>query len=493
MKHIALALAILMLLSITFVSCDNLADSGLFEGLVQDVGSGIATTAKAEQTEKNKEKPNKDKEKETTAKSEDPPKTPEEEPDLPDTPVQDFQGVAVRIMHFQETLASEFVWELTDGDRISQLLYQRNAAIQEKYNVLLEFIVEPATNLAKIYQMSVHAGEPIADIWGARKTNLLQMYNAGSLCDLTKTEGIDLSSAGWSQSLIEDMTVNGKLYSVTGMASPNFIYSMPIILCNRDLMAEYNLESLYEVAIKGQWTVEKMMVATEHCYLDRDGDELRTEGDRYGFVAKTSDPQFFTGGMCLYGAVKNSQGLLELQSDVNFLERGVAAITQLFNAKSSYLTTIETALTMFTNNSAVMTPGTVYDLKNYADFNVGVLPLPKLDEKQATYQSTVGLQSVFYSLTELSHQPKAAAVVLQELANTSENISNVFLFAFCQSQNDHAIVSNLVNSVHFDFATDMASMVATAVKNMTPFNVVWANNASKIKATITSFNNAFKA
>ena len=78
--------------------------------------------------------------------------------------------------------------------------------------------------------------------------------------DLLPAQNLNFEQPWWPGKLLDDTTINGKLYFCSGDISTNVLQQMYLVLFNKSMADELKLPDLYEIADQGKWTIDKMSV-----------------------------------------------------------------------------------------------------------------------------------------------------------------------------------------------------------------------------------------
>lgn len=177
-----------------------------------------------------------------------------------------FNDDEVSILNWKAEHTEFFVEQGNSGDKASDAIFDRNAAIEERLGVTLKF-EEAAGNNSNITQFvqKVENAKTTGDydIIAAYGRTEASCSAKGFLMDLNsiETSYLDYSMPWYPQSLINTMTIGGALYFISGDMSTNTIYMMYTIYANKTLMAQYDAvkdENLYSLVRNNEWTLDKL-------------------------------------------------------------------------------------------------------------------------------------------------------------------------------------------------------------------------------------------
>jgi len=281
-----------------------------------------------------------------------------------------------------------------NGDIINDAIYERIKATEEDTGVTIKSnIFENAGTMAN----TIMAGDHFTDLTLMAGNGVKTLLQQNMLTDLFSIDTLDLSKSWWDQNSVEQLSLGNKLYIAAGDISPFGILASHCTFVNKGMIRTYNLEDPYEAVRGGTWTYDKMVEMGKAVARDVDGDGVMTDSDTYGYSSEGI-------GMVTAGAAgtvfttkdENDYPVLNINEDVAAaaVEKIVTAFRDpnicLYSGKVTGTYTnvfrqcivqkfIEDTL-MFVNNWLVV----ALDLRDM-DSDFGILPPPKLNEAQETY------------------------------------------------------------------------------------------------------------
>ena len=204
-------------------------------------------------------------------------------------PELDYNGETVTIFAASDLPIVEFDAEQT-GDIVDDAIYQRNINVSERLNVNLEYILKPGLwsdqdSYKGAIRGSVMSGDGDYDIVAGYGVFIADLAVEGLFMNLNDAEYIDFDQKWWSDSLVKNLSLNGKLYFASGDISTNTIGTSFAVLFNKELAEKYKLENLYSLVDNGKWTLDKLFELSSEVYTDLNGDGKRDENDLYGLVS----------------------------------------------------------------------------------------------------------------------------------------------------------------------------------------------------------------
>ena len=341
-----------------------------------------------------------------------------------------FDGTTVNILYWSDVPNLEFFVEDQTGEAVNDAIYRRNAKVQEQFGVNLVYsgVTGNYNNQSTFVNACVNSTQSGADAYdifcGYTMTGATLMCE-GVTQDMTDYSIMEFDKPWWPKSLISKATVNGGIYFASGDISTNFIHMMYLVMFNKELLLDiYNMgaEELYNLAYDGKWTLDKFIELGSNIYRDQDGDNVASEGDRYGVVVTNVhfDPFYSASG--LDTVVLDGDGNLTLSPDL-FSQKTVDLLEKLCNllhtSGDSYIKKSEPLFAAGQALFIVDRPYIITRSLTNTDFAFGILPMPKYDENQEEYRTCLGFGYTMYNLSAAAPNAEAAAATLELLAYQS--------------------------------------------------------------------------
>ena len=319
-------------------------------------------------------------------------------------PEKNYNNETFSVMYRTEW-AYEFIANEINGELINDAVYKRNADVEERFGVKLEFLpvngaYEHRDSFRNTVIAAVNSGDDTYDMISCYQSIMTPIITGGYLYDINEMPHIDLSKVWWSQKVADAYTVADQCYMITGDISLSFWEYALVYFFNKKLSSEYQLPDLYQIVKDGKWTLDKVIELTNNVYSDLNGDGKKDKNDSFGFVsAYDNHIRSYTISSAIPVAPRGDDGYLTLAFGGERPQTLVEKLIALHYAPGTLMGYGATndpqsgqIPTVFTENRALMmswylgNAAVIRDME--ADF--GILPYPKLDENQETY-STVSL------------------------------------------------------------------------------------------------------
>lgn len=356
-----------------------------------------------------------------------------------DLPELNFNNAEINVVvRSEDRYYSEFMSEEGDSNVVSQAIFDRNLTVEERLGVIIGY--HPVGNGHGPWtdiETSITTGTCEYDLLAGSSIQGSKQFVKGLYKNLRDVDYLDLSKEYWSQGILDNQTIAGVTFGATGSISTYFYDSAFVIYFNRNLAESWGIspDSIYEMVLNGEWTLDKMMELTKNVYED-DGNGIEDENDVYGFgVQVTSATDGFTAS-CNINFVTEDEDGMKIAMDIGRVSDvvtkvnsfiwdnpGVCALAENKNYVTSEIFLLDQ---QFANDKLMFVTDWLYststmtmrDMKS--DF--GVLPYPKYDVNQeyATYvHDKYTLLAIPASVSE--ERTDMVGAVMEALASEGHN------------------------------------------------------------------------
>ena len=426
-------------------------------------------------------------------------------------PTLNFNGEEVSILYWDDVPDPEFEVEQLSGDLVKDALYNRNSAVEERLGIEFVWTGTPGNNgnqqpyVQTVINDANSGGE--YEIYAGYSMTAATLTLQGYTRDLMDLEHLNFDMPWWPASLTETTTIKDSLYFCSGDISTNLIHNIYCIFFNQNMASELNTADLYALVNDGKWTIDKMAEFGALAYSDLNGDAITNTEDRFG-IALTSNVYFdaFFLGAGLRTVSKDDEGNLimakEFSSDktVQTIEK-VIDIFHHNNYAAATATLSSVDKNIFSSGRTLFLIDTFCTAATFqsadSSLSYGVLPLPKLDETQENYATSMGFPYTLYSVSRLLSDEKAQIMgaVLECMASESHRQVTPALFEltmklkYASGENDSHVYDLIRESVYIDigrvFCTPLNNLTFSLFRNAcTEGQTNWA---SRIKGESKSF------
>jgi len=405
--------------------------------------------------------------------------------------------------------------ESENGDVLNDALYERNRTVEEKLNIKISVRDLPGgwtdrQSFMDTLRGSVMAGQGAYDLVNEYSAIVCFNIADGIFLNLLDLPHLRFESPWWSKVMVEDLTVNGKLFDITGDISTSLWDSMFVMFFNKERITDYGLESPYELVESGKWSFDKYLELNVGIASDVNGDGVMNDEDMWGsvyydtlaldnFRAASDVPCTVRGtdgkptlDLNSDGMVRVAERVMELaysNPDVRFIDNTADATTAIFMAGRGIF--YGTMLSYASQLRAM-------------DEDFGIIPFPKDSEEQENYYTSSRDSRSMIAITIDVKDPDFSALVTEALCATGRSIIipayyDVALKGKAARDEESAAMLDIIrDGLVSDFSTEHAQCTASAgyvvrmcVMQKTGIASLVASNESKWNAAFESFLEAY--
>ena len=307
--------------------------------------------------------------------------------DLPDT---DMDGYTYRVLSRQR---DDFINDIgldleQNGDVVNDAIYNRNLTVSDRFNCKYEATF--TDNIDSTGINTITAGDDAFDIMFCQIVQIPKYATTGYFLDwYDDMPYVHLDKPWYIGNAAEALSVKGHAYAMIGEYDLDVLRFTYCMYYNQDLADEYNLENIYDVVNKGNWTYDKLYEYANMVYVDLDGNGTKDENDR---LAISGDP---------YSAVVtyqyafdnplftiNDEGVPEFTMNREKLSSIVEKLNALYHdSLGGYTEGWGTGWNAWTAGNLLAYTGLFQNANGYREleFDYGIIPYPKYDEAQSRY------------------------------------------------------------------------------------------------------------
>ena len=396
MKRILCLLLSLLMLSSAFVACG-------------DTDAPVATSALPDATE-------------TTETTE-----PKELPDIPLT--ADYGQYAFNILSTGNQVFNDFDFHEETSLPLDNAQYKRKVKVEEDYNIKINATVKKSHSIGngkgfgyQAVNKQVHSGDCDYDLCIIAGYDVSVLAYSGWLYDMRSIGGIDLSKSWWDHNATESLSMHDVVFYTTGEITVSDNRAAYCILFNKGLLANYNLESPYDLVDDGKWTIENFGKLVRSVSEDLNQDGVFNQSDRYGLLVWDDSVLGMinaAGERCC--SIVDNEIVLTLYNE-NTLSAFEQYIDYAYDAQHAFhyqRVSENTGSTMWVADQALFWTKLVHELPELREMETdfGVLPYPKLRESQEKYYTTISpFNSNFVCIPLVQDDAERTGVITEALA-----------------------------------------------------------------------------
>ncbi len=375
---------------------------------------------------------------------------------------QEFAGQTVKVLSaaFNDSYVTE-IGDNTGNESCAEVLClaikERTEAVENAYGVKIEeeIVIDAkrygGSFLSMVRELAVSATGDY-DIYYPCLLDAGTMAMEGLLVDLGSAEGIGIGNSWWDQVFIQDTSVGGSTYYLTGDIGLRAKNAAGCTFFNKELFDTYKITYPYETVRSMQWTIDEVLAIIKQANIseDLDHDGSITYHDRFGWAGQNGDMQklFYASGERIAEVAENGIPIISVYN-----ERSTAVVDKILSLlqnRTDYVcgddyfdessTPMLLLLDAFKADRCLFYSGSVEDALKLGDMesDFGILPSPMYDILQEQYYTQIGAWStnaycIPYGLDE--NRTYCAEVILDALgAYSVDTVAKVYYDVVLQYQ-----------------------------------------------------------
>lgn len=337
-----------------------------------------------------------------------------------------YGGAKLTVLADEGQKKQYYAEDLT-GDIVNDALYERERTVEERLGVQLEwnFIKGAWGNreqFAKTVEQSVQAGSQDYDLVVAYNLTPPVMAVKGILENLNEMKYIEVDKPWWPQTYVEQALYDGKLYCLAESTSRGVLRNMPAVFYNKTLTEQYGMGNLLQIALDGKWTFDKLGELIKGTYRDLNNNNTADAEDQFGLSVGTApwlDALYYGSGLTITKI--NEQGNPELTLGDEKVQTYIDKILPFLYEAPDVFPVDAKQYAMFKAGRAVFYVSTVAitDQLRDVDITYGVMPIPKFDEKQEAYHTTMANTHDVWCIPINGKNTEAAGAALEAISSGS--------------------------------------------------------------------------
>lgn len=322
------------------------------------------------------------------------------------------------------------------GSLLSDAMYFRQRKLEEIFGIDFEYVIashseEVSEKVITDFMASMGAYDLAS---GTIRNAGQPMLLSGALMNVDDFSFVDTTKEWWLSSLYDTLSINGKLYFLTGNIVPEHYYDAGCVMFHKGVAEDYNIPDLYSVVRDGEWTVDKMFEVAQAIPVNSSGNGayrycmtgLRATGLDLMF-ANSMQITYFDEEGTPYIADNLSTELSDFAGKISDV-LGDDTIVCASRYKGGYGDDLEKKYgvqemdEMFINGNALFFLDCTKNITKFRDKEVefGVLPIPKGDESMEyrTYADSVNGGAVF--IPKMVKDVEKVDAIVEAMAALSE-------------------------------------------------------------------------
>ncbi|MBR5871464.1 MAG: extracellular solute-binding protein [Clostridia bacterium] len=348
------------------------------------------------------------------------------DPNLPD---MDFGGATFTIAMRGEDYNNDFTIDSTTGDPVDDAVYARMDYIENTYNVDLELMwcgdsstVNTGSPMYTKLTKLMMAGDNAFDAINTSPYCQAGLAAGGYLLDLNEIKYINLDQPWWDQNAKESLSFYDCVYFSTGDITTGDDSCISVLLFNKSIITEFDLDNPYDDVRNGTWTIDKMITNCKAVTGDIDGNGKQDEFDRWGFTFWQDAIFSMMLGTGATVGKTDENGVPTYTATDPFYIDAYNKVLQLVDKQYSYNQKMDAQSGGYNHwaaGNALYYWGMVRSVtgQRSSDIDFGIIPMPKYSEDQDRYYSEANAYSTsLVSVPMTVTDPDRSGLILEALA-----------------------------------------------------------------------------
>ncbi|MCQ2431157.1 MAG: extracellular solute-binding protein [Clostridia bacterium] len=340
-------------------------------------------------------------------------------------PEKDYGGYEFKIqVRPNDRWIKDQIIEGETGDIVDDAVFRRNSRVSEQYNIQVVGLLSTDYNSDTSARTAIIAGDDAYDVLFPHGRATFTYANEGLLLDWnTDLPCVNMDNPWWDKDARQSFSINEKLYVMTGDISYCSMSAANVMLFNKNLCSQLDIEYPYQDVLDGKWTFEKFDNLARNAAMDLNGDStMDKDHDRFGYITqKWVGPvqAFETSGLRVVS--KDDKDIPYLSF---FNARTVEVFDRYFNLADSenvYVDIGDTSYcqdlnTIFQEGRALFFDMNMHDVVEMRsmDADFGIIPWPKYDEA-AEYCTNVDAGTNMCAVPITARDPERTSIILESL------------------------------------------------------------------------------
>lgn len=361
--------------------------------------------------------------------------------DSADLPEKNFDGYTFRILAFQDwnptgAGCTLIVPEEMTGEELNDLVYERNMAIIDKYNIDYSWTVNGSAN--NVISQAVNGNLDEYDLVSVMPIDGNKGALNGLYTDLYTIPYLDLTKNYWDQNMRRDLSLKGKYYTICGDITFAEEESAMLTMYNKPMADAYGIENLYDLARDGNWTIDKMREYAGMVINDADGNGTYDHAnDVFGFL------YFNNSALLPYLAAADTRIVVKDENDIPVLSSDLSRVENVYSIMQELFGTTGMTIDWGTISSPVPNMRSMIENKrvlfqnmvasflrrNYrkVETDFGILPMPKFDEAQNTYSTSYNISALMCEFVPVTAQnTETIGIILEAMCDASSALTDTY-------------------------------------------------------------------
>ena len=311
------------------------------------------------------------------------------------------------------------------GEALNDAFYARNLAVEEKLNITITQTEGDSDTIATVFMNSITSGDDAYACGFFKQQPSANLATNGFCIDLAQLPYVDFDKPWWDANSLRDLSIGGTSYLAASDITVGDKEATWVIFFDK-LMAENYLpgENLYDIVNGGNWTFDKMLEFMKATSRDMDNDAKWSENDQYGLLTHGENfPALWIAAESML-FTKDENDLPQINYTTEKFVNVWDAICRIMGDDSCYSISIPFISAGLRDGKTLLATEVIAFTRIYRENerDFGIIPMPKYDESQKSYESYVALGTTLMAVGKDMKEPERTGIILEALAAKGRQI-----------------------------------------------------------------------
>lgn len=332
---------------------------------------------------------------------------------------RDLGGMVYTALDCNSAAYSNIPGDTQTGDIVNDTLIARDAAIEERYNVQIDYELD-SSGSTSIFRSSVLAGESNYNIIFTVGAKLSTLALEGVLANMLDIEHISLDQEWWSSLMYDHLRLKDAMYFTTGDICPSMYRIAACTYVNTKLADDYDISCNFAEEVRnGTWTWDLIGELSKGINqdLNQDGQWAYVD-DMFGNIGCFANYLMPACNVeyCTITEDGNNLALTAISEHTVSIVEKLRTVFEPTNPQSSGNDFVSSAFKEDRALFLTATTGNAFSLLRDMESDYKILPVAKFDASQEGYRTAVNIWSTAYVGIPLTAMDEESGFVTEALA-----------------------------------------------------------------------------
>ena len=332
---------------------------------------------------------------------------------------RDLGGMIYTVLDCNSAAYSNIPGDTQTGEIINDTLIERDTAIEERYNVQIDYEPESSGSTSK-FRSSVLSGEKPCDLIFTVGAKLSTLALEGVLANMLDVEHISLDREWWSSLMYDQLRLNDAMYFTTGDISPSMYRIAACTYVNTKLADDYDITCDFAQEVRnGTWTWDLIGELSKGISVDLNQDgQWAYVDDLFGNIGcfATYLMPACNVEYCTITEDGTNLALTAVTDQTVTIVEKLRTYFEPTNPKSEGNDFVSSAFKEDRALFLTQTTGSAFSLLRDMESDYLILPVAKFDKNQDGYRTAVNIWSTAYVGMPMTAMDETSGFVTEALA-----------------------------------------------------------------------------